>query len=44
MVAAGGKWDAGFRFHFGPYIAIAGITTMFWGPAILVLIPFLKPF
>ncbi len=44
MVAARGKWDAGFKFHFGPYIAIAGITAMFWGPAILALIPFLKPF
>jgi leader peptidase (prepilin peptidase)/N-methyltransferase len=44
MVAARGKWDAGFKFHFGPYIAIAGITTMFWGPAILALIPVLKPF
>ena len=44
MVAARGKWDAGFKFHFGPYIAIAGITAMFWGPAILVLIPVLKPF
>lgn len=44
MVAARGKWDAGFKFHFGPYIAIAGITAMFWGPAILALIPVLKPF
>jgi len=44
MASARGKWDAGFKFHFGPYIAIAGITAMFWGPAILVLIPVLKPF
>jgi leader peptidase (prepilin peptidase) / N-methyltransferase len=44
MVAARGKWDAGFKFHFGPYIAIAGITAMFFGPAILALIPYLKPF
>ncbi len=44
MVAARGKWDAGFNFHFGPYIAIAGITAMFGGPAILALIPFLNPF
>ena len=44
MVAARGKWDAGFRFHFGPYIAIAGISAMFWGPAIQALLPFLKPF
>ena len=44
MVAARGKWDAGFKFHFGPYIAIAGIAAMFGGPAILALIPFLNPF
>jgi leader peptidase (prepilin peptidase)/N-methyltransferase len=44
MVAARGKWDAGFKFHFGPYIAIAGITGMFCGPALLELIPYLKPF
>jgi len=44
MIAARGKWDGGFKFHFGPYIAIAGITTMFWGPAILALVPFLKPY
>ncbi len=44
MVAARGKWDAGFRFHFGPYIAIAGITAMLGGPSILALVPFLKLF
>jgi leader peptidase (prepilin peptidase)/N-methyltransferase len=44
MAAARGKWDASFKFHFGPYIAIAGITAMFGGPAILALIPFLKIF
>ena len=44
MVAARGQWDAGFRFHFGPYIAIAGISAMFWGPAIQAMLPFLKPF
>jgi leader peptidase (prepilin peptidase)/N-methyltransferase len=44
MVAARGKWDAGFKFHFGPYIALAGITAMFGGPAILALLPFLKPY
>jgi len=44
MVAARGKWDAGFKFHFGPFIAIAGITAMFFGPAIAALIPYLKPF
>jgi leader peptidase (prepilin peptidase)/N-methyltransferase len=31
MFAARGRWDAGFRFHFGPYLAIAGIVAMFWG-------------
>jgi len=44
MLAVRGKWDAGFKFHFGPYIAIAGITALFWGQALLALIPFLKPF
>lgn len=31
MFAARGRWDAGFRFHFGPYLAIAGIVALFWG-------------
>jgi leader peptidase (prepilin peptidase)/N-methyltransferase len=31
MFAARGRWDAGFRFHFGPYLALAGIVAMFWG-------------
>ena len=44
MIAARGKWDAGFKFHFGPYIAIAGVAAMLGGDAILSLIPFLKPF
>src|SRR5882672_2652305 len=35
MFAARGKWDAGFRFHFGPYIAIAGIVALFWGEPIV---------
>jgi leader peptidase (prepilin peptidase) / N-methyltransferase len=35
MFAARGRWDAGFRFHFGPYIAIAGIVAMFWGDGIV---------
>ena len=34
MFAARGRWDGGFRFHFGPYIAIAGIVAMFWGEPI----------
>jgi leader peptidase (prepilin peptidase)/N-methyltransferase len=44
MLAALGKWDPHFRFHFGPYIAIAGIAAMFFGPAMLAALPFLKPF
>jgi leader peptidase (prepilin peptidase)/N-methyltransferase len=35
MFAARGKWDAGFRFHFGPYLALAGIIAMFWGEPIV---------
>ena len=35
MFAARGKWDAGFRFHFGPYIAIAALVALFWGEPIL---------
>jgi leader peptidase (prepilin peptidase)/N-methyltransferase len=31
MFAARGRWDAGFRFHFGPYIAIAALIALFWG-------------
>ena len=35
MFAARGRWDAGFRFHFGPYIAIAALVALFWGEPIL---------
>lgn len=35
MLAARGRWEAGFRFHFGPYIAIAGIVALFWGEPIV---------
>ena len=31
MFAARRGWDWKFRFHFGPYIAIAGVAAMFWG-------------
>jgi leader peptidase (prepilin peptidase)/N-methyltransferase len=31
MFAARGRWDASFKFHFGPYLALAGIVAMFWG-------------
>jgi len=35
MIAARRGWDAAFRFHFGPYLAIAAIVAMFWGDRIL---------
>jgi leader peptidase (prepilin peptidase)/N-methyltransferase len=35
MFAARRKWEAGFRFHFGPYLAIAGIIALFWGEPML---------
>jgi leader peptidase (prepilin peptidase)/N-methyltransferase len=44
MLAARGGWDGGFKFHFGPYIAIAGIVSLFWGHAIMVLIPVIRIF
>ena len=33
MIAARRGWDAHFKFHFGPYIAIAGLAVVFWGQA-----------
>jgi leader peptidase (prepilin peptidase)/N-methyltransferase len=44
MLAARRGWDAAFRFHFGPYIAIAGVAALLWGPAILAVVPALRPF
>jgi leader peptidase (prepilin peptidase) / N-methyltransferase len=35
MFAARGRWESGFRFHFGPYLALAGIVAMFWGEPIV---------
>ena len=35
MFAARGRWEAGFRFHFGPYLALAGVVAMFWGEPIV---------
>ena len=35
MLAARGRWEAGFRFHFGPYLAIAGVIALFWGQPVL---------
>ena len=34
MLAARRGWDAAFRFHFGPYLAIAGVVALFWGQRI----------
>jgi len=31
MLGARRGWDARFRFHFGPYLAIAGIVALLWG-------------
>ena len=44
MIAARRGWDAAFRFHFGPYIAVAGVAALLWGPAILAVVPALRPF
>jgi len=44
MVAARRGWDAAFKFHFGPYIAIASVVALFWGPAIVAVVPALRPF
>ena len=35
MFAARGRWDAGFRFHFGPYIAIAALIALYWGEPLM---------
>ena len=35
MFADRRRWDAGFRFHFGPYLAMAGIVALFWGEPML---------
>jgi leader peptidase (prepilin peptidase)/N-methyltransferase len=44
MIAARRGWDWRFRFHFGPYIAIAGVAAMLWGTQIAQRYPALKPF
>lgn len=44
MFAAKRGWDWKFRFHFGPYIAIAGLVAMFWGAQIAQRYPMLRPF
>jgi leader peptidase (prepilin peptidase)/N-methyltransferase len=35
MLAAKRGWEWNFKFHFGPYLAIAGIVAMFWGRQIV---------
>lgn len=35
MLASRRGWDSSFRFHFGPYLAIAGVAAMFWGEPIV---------
>jgi leader peptidase (prepilin peptidase)/N-methyltransferase len=44
MVAARRGWDWKFRFHFGPYIAIAAVAAMLWGAQIAQRYPALRPF
>jgi leader peptidase (prepilin peptidase)/N-methyltransferase len=35
MIAARRGWDGAFRFHFGPYLAVAAVVAMFWGTPIM---------
>jgi leader peptidase (prepilin peptidase)/N-methyltransferase len=42
MFSARRGWDWKFRFHFGPYLALAGIIAMFWGPALMQRFPALR--
>jgi leader peptidase (prepilin peptidase)/N-methyltransferase len=44
MFSARRGWDWKFRFHFGPYIAIAGLVAMFWGTQLASRYPLLRPF
>jgi leader peptidase (prepilin peptidase)/N-methyltransferase len=44
MIAQSRGWNSLFKFHFGPYIAIAGIVTLFYGQTIQNSIPLLRPF
>jgi leader peptidase (prepilin peptidase)/N-methyltransferase len=41
MALARGGWNARFKIHFGPFIALAGVIALFWGPNLLARIPFL---
>ena len=42
MFAARRGWDWKFKFHFGPYLALAGIIAMFWGHALMQRFPALR--
>ncbi|HKQ27698.1 MAG TPA: A24 family peptidase, partial [Burkholderiales bacterium] len=42
MFSARRGWDWKFKFHFGPYLALAGVIAMFWGPAIMQRYPMLR--
>jgi leader peptidase (prepilin peptidase) / N-methyltransferase len=42
MFSARRGWDWKFRFHFGPYLALAGVIALFWGPAIMQRYPLLR--
>jgi leader peptidase (prepilin peptidase)/N-methyltransferase len=42
MYSARRGWDWRFKFHFGPYLALAGVIAMFWGPAIMQRYPALR--
>jgi leader peptidase (prepilin peptidase)/N-methyltransferase len=42
MFSARRGWDWKFKFHFGPYLALAGIIAMFWGPALMQRFPALR--
>ena len=43
MFAARRGWDWKFKFHFGPYIAIAGVVALFWGDEIARRFSVLRP-
>jgi leader peptidase (prepilin peptidase) / N-methyltransferase len=42
MLSARRGWDWKFKFHFGPYLALAGVIAMFWGPSIMQRYPVLR--
>ena len=42
MFSARRGWDWKFRFHFGPYLALAGVIAMFWGPQVMQRFPALR--